>query len=313
MISLIKQPAFDPFPGVLARATEGGSFTFMSDSICEKVLRATPKEMECRAAVTLEELKEAFRMIYRAYRVQGYCAEHPSRMHYSTHCLHPASRTFVLKKNGHLIGTISFIGDSPCGLPMESVFPKRVGKLRFRGRTLAEVSLLTLDRRIFGREEPRLSDSHRLMGSFWLFKVLLDYARHVAGVTDLLIVVHPKRRRFYQQFGFNAYGSIKAYSPAGGNPGLPMHMHIPQFEKSIPAGRRFRRFFFDSCLPMHFLTRSYQWTPQALQGLLVDHWERWQDGALASIECLRRRYPDMGIPRDRPRVAPGRFFPVRDN
>ena len=262
----------------------------MGDRMCDFVIKLTPADLTVRPARTLSEVKNAFKLIYKEYIPLGYCDPNEAKMHYSPYSLLPTSRTFVLKKKRIFLGTISLIADSPCGLPMESAFPDIINDFRRRNKKLAEVSLLTIDRKAFRRKKLELTDHHKLTGSFWLFKAMLDYARHVAGITDLFITIHPRHEKLYQNFAFKPIGEAVAYDYAKGNPGLPMHLDISRLEEHLPDGKSFRNFFFENKSSAETLTQSYEWSSDILHELLSKKQDSWGEMSSRFTEYFQTEF-----------------------
>lgn len=245
-------------------ASHEHSLHFMGDRMCNFILKLTPADLVARPARSLSEIRKAFRLIYKEYLSLGYCQPNKAKMHYSAYILLPGSRTFILKKNKHLLGTVSLVEDSSWGLPMEINFPHLFKGLRRQGRKLVEVSLLTLNRQAFKESRFTLTDSRKMTGSFWLFKSMLDYARHSSGVSDLLITVHPKHEKLYRNFAFVPLGKPSRYNGAQGNPGLPMHLDVTHLERYLPKEKSFRKFFFDQPVSKISRDRSFKWSSEAL-------------------------------------------------
>ncbi len=243
---------------------------FMGDRMCDFILKMTPQDLVARPASSLTEIKKAFKLIYKEYISLGYCKPNDARMHYSAYVFLPGSRTFILKKKRHFLGTVSLVEDSLRGIPMEKTFPDLIPELRKKGGKIAEVSLLTLDREAFKKSRFTLTDSHKLTGSFWLFKSMLDYARLAAGVTDLLITVHPKHEKLYRNFAFSPLGKPASYDGAEGNPGLPMHLDVTRLERNLPKEKSFRKFFFDDSKLRKKPGRSFEWTTEDIYNFLLE-------------------------------------------
>jgi len=145
---------------------------YISDKLCHMAIKHAPKNLQCNPADQFGDLENAYRLIYKEYVLRGYCEPNDSKMHYSFYCVLPETRTFLLTRNDQLLGTITLILDSPCGLPMESLFHDSIEKMRASGRRMAEVSLLALDHDAFQRKSFSLTDFQKLTGTFYLFKVL---------------------------------------------------------------------------------------------------------------------------------------------
>lgn len=272
---------------------ESRSCHFLDDRMCNYILKMTPPSIDCRPARSFAELKSAFRLIYREYHIRGYCPKAASKMYFTAYCALPASRTFVLKLKRQMLGTISLIGDSACGLPMESTFSNLIGPLRWRNRKLGEVSLLSLNLNLFRNNALGLTPQHRFMASSWLFKTMFDYARHVSGLTDLVITVHPKHEKLYRSFAFCPLGKGVSYPLAEGQPGLPMHLDIRHLERHLPQNRMFRNFFFDQPVSMENWSQSFGWTGDALCRLMRELNYSWHRTSRGPVEFLRRRYPEI--------------------
>lgn len=252
---------------------------FFADEICTLALKY-PNEFEIRPARSLEELKEAYRLIYREYQKRTYCQEKSEKMHYNYFSFLPQTRTFILKqKKEELIGTISLIPDSPLGLSMESLFPDEINQFRSEGKKMAEVSLLSLSReRGFS-----LANLRKLSTTFNLFRYLLRYAEK-AGVTDLVIAVHPKHESLYRYWDFDVIGPVKSYEGACGNPALPMRMNISQFFKDNqdkPLGT------YCHLLPASELNRGhFVWKSDQIQEFLEPLLKSMSQEAKAYIQSL---------------------------
>ena len=131
------------------------------------------KEKAVKPARSLEEIKEAYHLVYEEYLAKGHCKPNQSKLHFHPHCVFPESRTFVLRgEGGMLLGTATIVPDSPGGLPMESSFQTEIEQLRKPGRKLGEICLLAL--------------SDEAEDGKALFQMAMEYARDVAGVTDIV-------------------------------------------------------------------------------------------------------------------------------
>ena len=268
---------------------------FISDSLCHIATKKPPKEITCYPAQTFEELKSAYHLIYKEYFQRGYCEPHPSEMHYSVFCILPESRTFVLKKReGQMLGTLSLIVDSPLGLPMESVFPKLIQSLRDSGRRLGEVSLLALDQEAFGKKSFSLMDFQKLTGAFRLFKLAFDYAYSVAGLTDLVITVHPKHADLYRYLTYEIMAAPRAIPSACGKAGLPMKLDIQKSLANRHVSKSLRDYFVHhQSIPRDLLTKCFQWDRESLHEMLVTTRPLWQELPPKFRKHLKNYYPDF--------------------
>lgn len=247
--------------------------------------------------VELVDSKESFdaatRLLYDEYFRRGYCEAHVSRRHYSYFTLLPDSRTFVVKRKGQLLGTLSLVVDSPCGLPMESEFSEEVAKLRRPGRRLAEVGLLALDLSLIGHRSFSLSKFDKMASLFNLIKIMFDYARLKAGVTDLVICVHPKHQALYRYLTYEDIGPVKVYPGACKKPALPMHLDIQRSISgaSLQSGKG--SYFVTKRLPDDVLERKMTWTSEALHEFLVEKKPIWESMPASAKEYFRVSYPKL--------------------
>ncbi len=268
--------------------------TFLADRLCQLALHLS-RGLVCRPVESLEDLKEAYRLLYREYMARGYCQPNLAKMHYNLFCLLPDSCTFVLKRKDQLLGTISLLVDSPCGLPMESLFPEEIAKLRVPGRRLAEVGLLALNQTEIGKGLFSLANLQKQAALFRLFKTMFDYARFVAGVTDLVIGMHPKHEALYRYLTFETIGPVRSYEGACGNPALPMRMDIPKTEATVPKG--FGKGLYYLRTPrrqsQEQLQKRYHLDAQAAHQLLLKERNLWDKLSPSCQAHLSSCYPGL--------------------
>lgn len=224
---------------------------------------------EFRIAQTLEDLLDAYYLVYREYAARGYCKEKPSEIHYTYFCMLPESRTFLLrkKKSRRISGTASLILDSPFGLPMETLFDRQLRRIRKEGRRLAEVTLLTLSSKISDDEIFPVKNKNKLLNVFNFFRVLFQYARS-SGVTDLVIAVNPKHESIYQYLTFKSLGAIRAYPEACGNPARAMHLDLIRFCHPKFRNREVQKYFFGGSVH-DFKTRPAHWDFENIEKLFL--------------------------------------------
>ena len=216
---------------------------YIADKLCELALRHEEKDAgTVRIARTLDELKAAYRIIYQEYVLRGFCPPDESQMHYSLYCFLPGSRTFILKKNERIIGTLNLIADSHYGLPAESAFAHEIESLKASACRMAEISLFGVDRALFLGKDRHLANFRKLAVALALFKKMFAYARSVA-ITDFVIAVHPKNESLYRSFGFQKIGAERPYRPACGNPAIAMHLNIRRWFEATPQDQHMKYYF----------------------------------------------------------------------
>lgn len=265
--------------------------SFMADRFCAVALKHK-FNLESRVATTREDLLRAYELVYREYVTRGYCSPQAAKLHYTYYTLLPSSRTFILEHDRQLVGTISLIEDSPMGLPMESTFPEQIGHYRANRRKLVEVSLLALDHKVFGNKSFSLTDLGKLAATFRLFKIAFDYARFIAGNTDLMISMHPRHRELYYYLSFEAIGPVRSYQGAQGKPALPMHLNIDKSVATIPAQSALRKYFIEEKVPEEILMRHWHWDAASVDEFL-DKINLWNTMEPHHQAILKTFYPDI--------------------
>ncbi len=145
-------------------------------------------QMVFKWADTLNELEQAFSLVYEEYLRSGYITEpNSSKVFFNFHNLLPSSSTLVAKKENKVVATLSMVFDSEdFGLPADSLYRKELAPLRKRMRKLGEICTLAI--------APEFRLGNLIMP---MFKSV--YRRSLANsIDDLCIMVHPKHSSFYQ-------------------------------------------------------------------------------------------------------------------
>jgi hypothetical protein len=106
--------------------------------------------------------------------------------------------------------TLTSMGDSELGLPLDSLYGDYLSALRHGGRTLAEIGLFA------DRGDDRYASIESL---FAVMAPALSWCFNIAGASDVVIGVHPHHARFYgRAFGFEPIGDERAYPAVKGHP-----------------------------------------------------------------------------------------------
>ena len=240
---------------------------FLADSLCRMALR-TKHHLVCEPAESTEEIRKAYQLVYREYQKRGYCRHNPQGIHFNFRCIIPGSKTFVLKDENRIVGTVTLIMDSEFKLPMESIFSDKISFYRRPSKKLAEVSMLAVDSQYFGNKSFSLTDFDKLASVFRLFKIMFDYARTIGGVTDLFIAMHPKHRELYQYLTFETIGPVRNYTGARGNPAVPMRLDIGRAVLTVPWNSVLRAYFIDRIMPTNVLSKGFTWDTDAIKFFL---------------------------------------------
>jgi hypothetical protein len=239
-------------------------------------------------ARTCFELEQAYRLVKRRYRQKGYAAESRSSLWVNPHDALPQTRTFLAKRMGAVVATLTLVVDEGLGSPMDGQFSQHLTPLRSAGLRLAEVTSLAVADDL-GR------DGFRIV--LELFQSLGLYLRHEAPVDHLCITVNPRHRAYYERkLGFSTFLGVEqsykrvAGAPAAGLVGtaslivdralsMPMSPAIKDQESRL-LGRTEQR-------------HPFRWNFKCFQYFFVE-----QTGLLGRLshECrqrLRQCYPDF--------------------
>lgn len=259
----------------------------IANKLCHLGLKST-QHLTAAPVQTLLDLKACYRTVYQGYLARGYCSPNPSQMYYHYFSFLPESRAFVLKDKDKLLGTISIIVDSPCGLPMDNLFPREIQRLRGEGRKLAEVSLLSMVHHNRKKKMFSLTNFEKQLQLFRLFKIVYEYARHIAGVTDLVIGVHPKHETLYKYLMFNTLGSPKSYPEARGNPALPMHLDIVKGERE--CSNSLKDFFISERPSLQIISSGLVMRKEIVRRFLCEDQMLWSTMPLEAREYFQQCY-----------------------
>ena len=161
-------------------------------------------------------LEQAFRLQHDQYVAHGYMDAHPSGWRLSLHNALSATRVFVARCGGRVVGTMTLIADSPLGLPMDEIYTDELRRLRDGRGNLAEVSALAMDPQYQASGVPIL---------LRLVRMLVIYAADT--VSDLCIAVNPHHAAFYQKaFHFHEIGGLKQYGKVNGAPAIALRLDL---------------------------------------------------------------------------------------
>lgn len=210
-----------------------------TDFMCGLLAVLKNKSLQLHTVQSQKDIEEASNLLYREYYKRNYCQTVTSELHFSPYMFLEESRTFVLKSAWKTIGTMSLFADSDAKLPIDSVFPDEVERLRQHGYRLGEVGLLALDTSKPTRKGYSLKSLKKMQPLFALIKITANYAE-AAGVTHLVITVHPKHRELYEYLNFKPLAKVRDYDRANGNPALAMVVAV----EDLMAGRKALELYF---------------------------------------------------------------------
>lgn len=199
-------------------------------AVGKSAVRGTSRSMEVRPARSREELEEAYRLVYLAYNQQGYLTDSPEQMRLTVFNAFPDTVTFIAKEDGEVVGTVSIVGDTDIGLPMDEVYHEELNQLRWRRRTLAEVSMLATKCHRVSRKMPVFLQ---------LMKQVFDYIWFVLQADDACLACPPHRTGFYEKrLLFGRFGETKAYGSVQDNPAVALRLNFRMVKERYREDRR---------------------------------------------------------------------------
>jgi hypothetical protein len=159
--------------------------------------------------------ERAYRFAHRVYLESGYAPE-GTEMIVSKYDVDPQTFTLLAEdSNGREAGTITLIFDSGNGLPCDEIFGAELGGLRAKGRRLAEVTRLAIDK------------EHACCRSLLihLFNFESVFARQVKRYSDQMIEVNPRHVNYYKRLmAFEQAGPERPCPRVNGAPAVLLRL-----------------------------------------------------------------------------------------
>ena len=169
-------------------------------------------------ATMLSEFEGAFRLLHDQYVWRRYMTPDPSGLRLNLHNILPSTKVLVVKAEARVVGTLTVVEDSRLGLPMDEAFGAEMGRLRERGRRVAEAASLAVD------------PSYRECGVAILVRLLrmaVLYAARIARVDDLCFALHPRHREFYLRlFPFRRFSEMRTSPRINGAPVIGLRLDL---------------------------------------------------------------------------------------
>jgi len=203
-----------------------------------------------REASSIEDYMSCFRLLHNVYVEAGFIQPATPPLRIIPH--HSDLETIVLmgcrtdnQAEKTLIYTASLFPDNEQGLPMDTGFKRQVDVLRNQGRRLVEVGCLA------SHPLYRKGDKHiPMLGN----RVIWSHAINTLHADDLLITVHPKYLRIYEDILlFEKIGQISSYSYVNNNPAVALRQNLNTFSQRLkknyakkPIEKNLYHFFFES-------------------------------------------------------------------
>lgn len=190
-------------------------------------------------ARTLDDVLEAWQLVYIAYRRAELIDSNPYELHTMRQAVGPQTLVVTGCLGPLSVSTLSVYLDSPVGLPLDSVYKDALAKLRGDGRRIMEVGL-------FGDRRDHLNRSAE--GLFELMRFAYFYAIY-NKVDDAVIGIHPDHAAFYKRFfAFEQIGDSRDYPTVKNNPVIPLRLDLHTAPKLDPLPKGLR-YFAENELP----------------------------------------------------------------
>jgi hypothetical protein len=181
-----------------------------------------PQGVTITKAMTLEELSEAYRLVYDNFVKLGYILPNSNKMRLRLFEAMPDTATFVAKNNGKIIGVTSVVIDSAdLGLPADKAFSPEIDMLRWEGRKICEGTNW-----IITPEFRRTSVMTELMRCCFAYAI-------ANGCTDLIADITPSHKSFYELMAFKMIGSERSSSSELDDPVVLVNLPITETVEDV--------------------------------------------------------------------------------
>lgn len=215
-------------------------------------------------AVCIEQVEAAWQLVYERYVQKKLIDSNPFHLHTVPMAIGEHACVICESEDPGSAGreihsTVTLIGDSSQGLPLDSVYREQLDGLRRIGRHPVEVGLLADCRRHASRSPGAL---------FSLMRWAIYYTLHT-HYTDIVIGVHPHHAAFYMRgYGFEKLALPKRYALVRDNPVLPLR--LPVSEVLAHRNSRGINYARDNPLPASAFSRRFRFEAEQLRGSLIE-------------------------------------------
>jgi len=205
-----------------------------------------------RIGESVEELLEAWHLVYRAYRRAELIDSHPAKLHTVPEALGDRTAVVIGRIGPVCASTLTAHGDGARGLALDEVYGEELSQLRAAGRRLCEVGL-------FGDRRHHLYRSADSL--FELMRYVFHFACH-RPADDIVIGVHPRHAPFYRRLiGFRPAGPERSYEKVKDHPVvlLRLDLHAAPRQRRLPRGLKY---FLENPIPAETYAQRARLTPE---------------------------------------------------
>jgi hypothetical protein len=247
-------------------------------------------------ARTRSELEQAFSLVYKEYKLRGYIPKrYKSKLRLSLYNALPSTAIFLAKQGREVLATVTFITDSPLGLPMDKIYKDRVNLLRKKGRRIAECSQLSINHRLFPEGWFSMFNFEKLIFLFRLFKLVLDYAIYVERIDDFCIAVNPKHQYLYKFINFEKIGGLKYYGSVNKAPAIALHLDLHTLEGRMRNRKAVHKIFFGSKTNLNIFKKKYTITIQDLEYFFLEKSDLLKKATGRQLKYIKGCYPKGAV------------------
>ena len=172
-----------------------------------------------------DQREQAFQLVYENYIRSGLIPVSEGGLRVTPWHLLPTTNIFVAQRAAEVICTVTLIGDSNLGLPMESIYADEVSQER-RGGHVAEVSSLAM---------ADVSMTSFLPIFLEILRLLTQHARH-RGVDKLLVCSRARHARYYERsMGYARIGEERPYPTVRNTRAVACCLDFAKADRERPA------------------------------------------------------------------------------
>ncbi len=267
-------------------------------------------------ACTLQDLEQAYGLVYEAYLGAGYITPNACRMRIRPFEACPETATFAAKHCNRIVGTLSAVLDShDLGLPSDASFRRELDSLRSQGIRLCEAT------------------GEAIPPAFRRTGILTELMRCVAaqswleGCSIVIATVSPNHAPFYELLGCRKLADTRSYSHAVEDPVVMMALDMEELRKKDPAlgaCQSYTRDFLSFSNPYvrkvrewQLVARQYFYEPKLLRKLFVIESRLLEACASDEREAICRRWGDelfeeaVGVRTAELGDSPSHYVPVK--
>lgn len=182
-----------------------------------------------KLAENLNEMEEAFHLIYNKYVAAGLQKYDPSMMRINFHNLLPTSYLLINRKKGKINGTLTLIRECHGILPLNELFADEIDQIRKKDSMICELSGLAVEAESYRK-------SKRILLSLFQSTFILAY--DLLGCTDFCMMVNPAHSAYYEkELEFDRMGEVKQYGKVNGAPAVFLRLDLTTSEELLQRKR----------------------------------------------------------------------------